>query len=217
MFKFFSTLAGEVMIVSSWRNDYPLPITPDAFVFLTNKKAPLGYAGLAKQLPVIAKRAGITKHITPHIFRHTRATLLIRQGYGEAIVKKLLWGNLNSKMFSTCLHLVDSDVERVIAEKAGSITKEERSKTLKACQCPRCFTVNGQTRGFFLMRADVNSLKEAANKVMQAKTRGRTPAGVSGNNGPGQRRTVADAECPKTLIIGVIPPENCSIFQAPGK
>ncbi|MDO8871365.1 MAG: site-specific integrase [Methanoregula sp.] len=85
--------------LASWRNDYPLPVTSDAFVFLTNKKAPLGYAGLAKQICVIAKRAGMTKHIIRHIFWHTRATILIRQGYGEAIVKKLLWGNLNSKRF----------------------------------------------------------------------------------------------------------------------
>jgi site-specific recombinase XerD len=157
--------------LASWRNDYPLPVTSDAFVFLTNKKAPLGYAGVSKQLRVIAKRAGITKHITPHIFRHTRATILIRQGYGEAIVKKLLWGNLNSKMFSTYLHLVDSDVERVVAEKAGIITKEQRSKTLEARQCPRCFTVNGPTRGF----CDVcgcELTEEAANNVMQAKEQG---------------------------------------------
>jgi len=157
--------------LASWRNDYPLPITPDAFVFLTKKKTPLGYAGLAKQIRVIATRAGITKHMTPHIFRHTRATILIRQGYGEAIVKKLLWGNLNSKMFSTYLHLVDSDVERVIAEKAGIITKEERSKTLEARQCPRCFTVNGPTRGF-CDTCGCELSEEAANKVMQAKTQG---------------------------------------------
>ncbi|MDO8873314.1 MAG: hypothetical protein Q7V05_11395 [Methanoregula sp.] len=103
---------------------------------------------MAKQIRVIARRVGITKHMTPHIFRHTRATILIRQGYGEAIEKKLLWGNLNSKMFSTYLHRVDSDVERVITDKAGIITKEERSKTLEARQCPRCFTVNGPTREF---------------------------------------------------------------------
>jgi site-specific recombinase XerD len=157
--------------IASWRNDYPLPVTPEAFVFLTNKKAPLGYAGVAKQLRVIAKRAGITKHITPHIFRHSRATILIRQGYGEAIVKKLLWGNLNSKMFSTYLHLVDSDVERVIAEKAGIITKEQRSKTLEARQCPRCFTVNGPTRGL-CDTCGCELTEEAANKIMQAKTQG---------------------------------------------
>ncbi|MFA4850210.1 MAG: tyrosine-type recombinase/integrase [Methanoregula sp.] len=155
--------------LASWRNDYPLPITPESHVFLTSKKLPLSYAGLAKQLRIIAERAGVTKHITPHIFRHTRATILIRQGYGEAIVKKMLWGNLDSKMFSTYLHLVDSDVERVVAEKAGVITKEQRSKTLEARQCPRCFTVNGPTKGI----CDVcgcELTEEAVNKVMQAKT-----------------------------------------------
>ena len=100
------------------------------------------------RLRIIAGRAGITKHITPHIFRHSRATHLIRQGYGEAIVKKLLWGNLNSKMFNTYLHLVDSDVERVITEKAGVAPKEQRSKALDSRQCPRCFTVNGPTLRF---------------------------------------------------------------------
>ena len=157
--------------LASWRNDYPLPITSDAFVFLSNKKTPLGYAGLAKQIRVIAARAGIKKHLTPHIFRHTRATILIRQGYGEAIVKKLLWGNLNSKMFSTYLHLVDSDVERVVAEKAGIITKEDRSKTLEARQCPRCFTVNGPTRGF-CDACGCELTEEAANNAIQAKQQG---------------------------------------------
>jgi integrase/recombinase XerD len=133
--------------LAQWRNDYPLTVTPDAFVFLTNRKNPLGYAGVAKQLRIIASRAGIKKHISPHLFRHSRATTLIRQGYGEAIVKKILWGNLNSKMFNTYLHLVDQDVEKVIAEKHGIIPKEhrERSKSLEPHQCPRCSEINPPT------------------------------------------------------------------------
>jgi len=154
--------------LAAWRNDYPLPVTPESFVFLTNKKAPLGYAGVAKQLRIIAGRASINKHITPHIFRHSRATHLIRQGYGEAIVKKLLWGNLNSKMFNTYLHLVDSDVERVIAEKAGVAPKEHRSKVLESRQCPRCFTVNGPTLAF-CGTCGCELTEEAANKVSQSK------------------------------------------------
>jgi integrase/recombinase XerD len=157
--------------LASWRNDYPLDVSLESFVFLTNKKAPLGYAGVAKQLRIIAGRAGITKHITPHIFRHTRATHLIRQGYGEAIVKKLLWGNLNSKMFSTYLHLVDGDVERVVAEKAGVAPKEQRSKILEARQCPRCFTVNGPTLAF-CGTCGCELTEEAANRVKQAKDQG---------------------------------------------
>ena len=154
--------------LASWRNDYPMEVIPDSFVFLSNRRSPLTYHGVTKQLRIIAKRAGITKHITPHIFRHTRATILIRQGYGEAITKKLLWGNLNSKMFSTYLHLVDSDVERVIAEKAGIVPKEQRSKTLEPRQCPRCFTVNGATLGF-CGTCGFELTKEAMEKVKQSK------------------------------------------------
>jgi len=154
--------------LASWRNDYPMEVIPDSFVFLSNRRSPLTYHGVTKQLRIIAKRAGITKHITPHIFRHTRATILIRQGYGEAITKKLLWGNLNSKMFSTYLHLVDSDVERVIAEKAGIVPKEQRSKTLEPRQCPRCFTVNGPTLGF-CGTCGFELTKEAMEKVKQSK------------------------------------------------
>jgi len=154
--------------LAAWRNDYPLPITPESFVFLTNKKAPLGYAGVAKQIRIIAGRAGITKHVTPHLFRHSRATHLIRQGYGEVIIKKLLWGNLDTDMFSVYLHLTDSDVERVVAEKAGVIQKEQRSKVLESRQCPRCFTVNGPTIQF-CGTCGFELTEEAINKVNQSK------------------------------------------------
>jgi site-specific recombinase XerD len=154
--------------LASWRNDYPMTISPDSFVFLTNKKDPLGYAGVAKQLRVIAGRAGITKHITPHLFRHSRATHLIRQGYGEAIVKKLLWGNLDTEMFSVYLHLTDFDVERVIAEKAGVTPKNQKSKILESRQCPRCFTINGPTLQF-CGTCGCELTEEAINKVNQSK------------------------------------------------
>ena len=134
--------------LASWRNDYPLPVSPESYVFLTNKKAPLGYAGVAKQLRIIAGRAGVKKHITPHLFRHSRATHLIRQGYGEAIIKKLLWGNLDTEMFSVYLHLTDSDVERVVAEKAGIAPRVQRSKALSPSSVPGATLLMGQPSGY---------------------------------------------------------------------
>jgi hypothetical protein len=71
-------------------------------------------------------------------------------------------------MFNTYLHLVDSDVERVIAEKAGVAPKEQRSKSLESRQCPRCFTVNGPTLQF-CGTCGLELTEEAMDKVKQSK------------------------------------------------
>jgi integrase/recombinase XerD len=71
-------------------------------------------------------------------------------------------------MFNTYLHLVDSDVERVVAEKAGVAPKEERSKVLESRQCPRCYTVNGPTL-HFCGTCGCELTEEAANKIKMTK------------------------------------------------
>ncbi len=155
--------------LAQWKQDYPLEITPEMPVFLSNKKKPVQYAGLAKQIGLIAARAGITKHITPHIFRHTRVTELIRQGYGEAYVKKIIWGNLSSEMFSRYLHLVDADVERVAAEKAGIVIGDQKKQSvMEPRQCPRCYTINGPTH-MFCGTCGLELTEEAVNRVRQIK------------------------------------------------
>lgn len=79
--------------LAQWKNDYPYLITDDGYVFLTNgRHEQLQYNGLKKQLNLIAKRAGIEKHITPHIFRHSRITHLIQQKYPESVIKLMMWG-----------------------------------------------------------------------------------------------------------------------------
>ena len=63
-----------------------------------------------------------TRHIRKgraFTLHYCRATHLIRQGYGEAIIRKLLWRNLDTEMVSVYHHLTGSDVERGVAEKAG--------------------------------------------------------------------------------------------------
>ena len=63
--------------LATWKNDYPCSLTDDRFVFLTlGQNEQLQYRGFAKQLEKIAHRAGIPKHVTPHIFRHSRITHL---------------------------------------------------------------------------------------------------------------------------------------------
>ncbi|PKG31120.1 tyrosine-type recombinase/integrase, partial [Methanoregula sp.] len=107
--------------LAQWGNEYPGgAASGESFVFLTDgKNIPLQYRGIAKQLAIIAKRAGIKKHITTHIFRHSRITHLMQQGYSESVIKKMMWGNITTKMFATYAHLTDSDIDDEIARKQG--------------------------------------------------------------------------------------------------
>jgi integrase len=132
-----------------WQNDYPFTATPDALVFISFQRLPLQYAAVATQLKKISKRAGIQKKITPHLFRHSRITEMIRKGYNESTVKKTMWGNINTTMFPTYLHLTDEDIDNDVLAMQG-ITKRDvhRSVAMDAHECRNCHTINAPTYRF---------------------------------------------------------------------
>ncbi|MHC1630105.1 MAG: tyrosine-type recombinase/integrase [Methanoculleaceae archaeon] len=129
--------------LAAWKNDYPFEPVGDALVFITYQKRPLRHATVYGQLPKIAKRAGVTKKITPHIFRHSRITHLINQGMKESVIKLMMWGNLNTDMFATYAHLTGQDIDREVLGKYGLIQQDEaEERYLEPVQCPGCKTIN---------------------------------------------------------------------------
>lgn len=147
----FVPLVSSRAYLAEWKNAYPLPITPESFVFLTTTtKKPLQYQGLVKQMRIIATRAGITKHIKPHIFRHSRITHLMQKGVSEASVKLMGWGDTTTDMLKVYLHLTNADIEKDIARLNG-ITLPDAAETKRAgeamnpIQCPRCASINPPT------------------------------------------------------------------------
>jgi site-specific recombinase XerD len=137
--------------LAQWKNDYPLQIDEDGFVFLTaGKHEQLQYGGFTKQLEKIAKRAGVTRKVTPHIFRHSRITHLIQKGFGESKIKLMMWGSIDSDMFQAYAHLTNSDIEQEVAREAGIIIPENQvhSDALEPRQCCRCYTINSPTQQF---------------------------------------------------------------------
>lgn len=133
--------------LAQWRNDYPLPVKDDGFVFLSSKThRQVTYQGLAKQLKILVKRAQLSKDVTFHIFRHTRVTHLSNQGMQESKLKKMIWGNLNTNMLATYSHMTDKDVENEMAEIYGiNMESGKTGPQILPQQCVRCAEINTPT------------------------------------------------------------------------
>ncbi|MBP2133967.1 integrase/ribosomal protein L40E [Methanomicrobium sp. W14] len=156
-------LANTTPYLANLKDDYPYKITPDMPVFLTyvnndphhgnDESRPahkyMTYAGIRKQLKIIAEKAGIEKNVTPHIFRHSRITHLVKAGYPESYIKRVCWGSLTTDQLETYLHLDDTYIDETFYQFEGIKPKEEFEKTtLEAIQCPRCASINSNSAKF---------------------------------------------------------------------
>ncbi|WP_160329523.1 tyrosine-type recombinase/integrase [Methanofollis ethanolicus] len=129
--------------LAEWKASYPGTPEGENFVFVNMRGLPMQYRGFSKAIGIFAKEAGIEKHITPHIFRHSRITHALRGGLQETIAKKTFWGNEGTEMIKTYAHLVDGDADRAFAALAGVEIEETRPSTaLDPVQCDQCHTIN---------------------------------------------------------------------------
>lgn len=135
--------------LAAWKNDYPFKPEPGNLVFVTRQKTGLTYAAVVKQIQRIAMKAGITKHVPPHIFRHSRITHLIQSGVSESVIKLMMWGNITTDMFQTYAHLTGGDIDTAMFELNGIKKPDKKeSRGLTPRQCSRCLAINGPTQGF---------------------------------------------------------------------
>lgn len=136
----YLTMSREYL--AAWKNDTDFNGQND-LVFVTEAGEAFQYSTLRKIVVKAAKRSNIEKHIHLHLFRKSRITHLIQQGYQESIVKRSMWGNVGTEMFKTYVCLTDSDIENEFLDKAGIKMKDEAPNPLKARPCPRCHKVMG--------------------------------------------------------------------------
>jgi site-specific recombinase XerD len=131
-----------------WQQDSRVFDNP--YVFISNRNEPPTYEMLYRQIRRLARRAGIKKHVHPHIFRHSRITHLLQQGMNESAVKMMMWGSINSDMFQSYAHLTGADVDKAVLELHGIMQKKPKEKdhSLEARECPRCHAIAGPTQKF---------------------------------------------------------------------
>lgn len=115
----------------------------DSYLFCSTHR-PYGRisdSGLKKQLKEIAIRAGVKKNVFPHLFRHSRATLLAKH-LSEQSLKTYLGWTQGSGMASIYVHLSGQDVDPEILKMHGIVTEGTYTSGLKVGRCPRCHELN---------------------------------------------------------------------------
>ncbi|MGV8108981.1 tyrosine-type recombinase/integrase [Methanospirillum sp.] len=133
-----------------WRSAYPGDATGDSFVFLTERGKPMTHAGITRQLGRLEKRAGIDRHLTLHLFRHSRITHLLQQGVSESVIKMMMWGTIETKMFRDYAHLTGDDIDRELFSLYGieHATAQVTDKKIEPHICPHCKELNSPISKF---------------------------------------------------------------------
>jgi len=98
------------------RKEYPNAATNPA-LFLSDRGGRLSSRAVEDLVGKYAKLAGIEKHVTPHVLRHSTATALIRAGNGIEVVADVL---AHSSLDTTrhYVHLVGEQVHAAVASLA---------------------------------------------------------------------------------------------------
>ena len=149
----------SIQYIMSWLEMHPDKKNNNAMLWVNSENKPISYQAVRKQLIRITNRAKIQKRITPHLFRHSRATFLARH-LTEAEMNVYFGWVQGSDMAATYVHLSGRDVDKSIL-KAHGITVEEDNNKPQVQQCPRCKAVNGPEALFCFKCGAALSLKTA--------------------------------------------------------
>jgi integrase/recombinase XerD len=142
-------LGASVEYLAGWRNNYPGTPDNEKFVFISSRGEPMEYRALSQIISRAAKKAGVEKRVTPHLFRKSRITSLIKQNYQESVIKQAMWGNLGTDMLKTYVVLSEQDIDTEFRQKMGIKPKESKEdKKMMPRQCKYCFAMNGPQSNF---------------------------------------------------------------------
>jgi len=98
----------------------------------------LDHRSVYKLLQTLAEKAGIKKHIHPHLFRHSRATALASK-LTEAQMKEHFGWVQGSDMAATYVHLSGRDVDNALLKLQGLVQEDgHEEEKIKVKGCQRC-------------------------------------------------------------------------------
>jgi len=149
-----------------WLNKHPFKNDSKALLFLNKRLEPFSYGGIAQTLYGAARKAGISKKVNPHNFRHSRATYLANF-LTEAQMKEHFGWTQDSKMAAVYVHLSGRDVDKALLKVYGIEDNGEKKESIfKPKTCDRCQQVN-QATNRFCSRCGMPLDKEAEAEIVK--------------------------------------------------
>jgi len=162
-------LIASASYLTAWLNQHPRADDPQAplWVSADYRAAPLNYATVSAIVKTTAKRAGISKRVNPHNFRHSRATHLATH-LTEAQMKQYFGWVQSSDMAATYVHLSGRDIDNALLKLNHIQVSDERDNTdrFSVQSCPRC-KLDNPPANRFCSRCGTVLDEETARKIVQ--------------------------------------------------
>jgi integrase len=143
---------------AQWRTDYPgVPIGP-ARVFVSHRiyesaggeHIPLEMDAIVRMVRSLRQKTGIER-LNPSLFRPSRITHDVTDGYDSSYLMLKNWGTLKTPMLQVYAKPGEDYITKYALEKAGIKTSQkirEREKTLDPITCPQCSAINPPGKRF---------------------------------------------------------------------
>lgn len=101
----------------------------DSYVFLAlhmqnGDREPLSDSGITQMITNLGELAGLDKHVTPHLFRHTAATHMLRKGVDSLLVAQVLGHSSLQMIQRVYSHMTPTDAH-IAVMKALTASEDE--------------------------------------------------------------------------------------------
>jgi hypothetical protein len=125
-------------------NNHPSGDDPEAYLWHNGRGKLLTYQRFRDILASAKKKAGITKRIHPHLFRHTAATKMANFMTDNQLKKYMGW--TSARMIGIYTHLSGKDTDDAVLKMNGLAVEEKKQDSiLENHKCLRCSTINSAT------------------------------------------------------------------------
>ncbi|MDI6819581.1 MAG: site-specific integrase [Candidatus Hodarchaeaceae archaeon] len=142
-------LVESVSDLRLWLSMHPDGKNPDAWLWPGRKQSggPLSRVTFEWLLAKLGERAGLSKHIHPHLLRHSRATHLANV-LTEPQMREFFGWTKASYMPEIYVHLSGRDVDATLLKHYGIKIETPAEDPLELKTCPWCQAVNSPSARF---------------------------------------------------------------------